>query len=254
HYLCAYIEAEPQNTQEITEIDINRLRETLARELPDYMIPAYFVQLKKFPLNTNGKVDRKALPEPVRSQKDNYTAPRDKTENQMAEMWMELLNIPTETDAEHPLVGIDDNFFHMGGHSLKGTLLMSGIHRKFNIKLPLKELFETPTIRGLMKKITETTPRPSENYDDIPTAEKRAYYSLPPTQQRMYILYRLEQGGIGYNIPGIFRLEKEPDHETLEKAFQALMRRHEILRTTFHMVKEEPVQKIHPEPQFKLEK
>ncbi|MCP4149007.1 MAG: non-ribosomal peptide synthetase, partial [bacterium] len=175
----------------------------------------------------------------------------------MAQMWMKLLKIPDKTGengAEPALIGIDDNFFHMGGHSLKGTVLMYRIHRKFNIKLALKELFKTPTIRGLMKTIERATQEVYGAYEDIQPTEEKEYYPLTPAQKRMYILHRMEQGSIGYNMPTIFQLEKKTEPEKLEIAFRQLIQRHEILRTTFHMVKEEPVQKIHPEPQFKLEK
>ncbi|MCP4150658.1 MAG: amino acid adenylation domain-containing protein, partial [bacterium] len=253
HYLCAYI-VPAQGEQENLNIDTNQLRDYLAQELPEYMIPAYFVQLEKLPLNPNGKVERKALPEPVRQQENNYTPPRNKKEKQMAAMWAELLNIPCETDSKTPPVGIDDNFFYIGGHSLKGTVLMSRIHREFNIKLPLKELMKNPTIRTLMKKIDTATQVNYGTYKEIQPAEESEYYPLTPAQKRMYILYRVEMEGIVYNIPYIFPLEKETNTEKLEKAFRQLIQRHEVLRTTFHIVNEEPVQKIHPGGKFKFEK
>ncbi|MCP4146551.1 MAG: non-ribosomal peptide synthetase, partial [bacterium] len=254
HYLCAYIVPD-QGEREALNIDTNQLRDYLTLELPEYMIPAYFVQLEKLPLNPNGKVARKALPEPVLRQEDNYTAPRNKKEKQMAALWAEILDIPYETGTKNPPVGIDDNFFYLGGHSLKGTLLMSRIHRELNVKLSLKELMKKPTIRAFMTIMKKNGAQENyATYKEIQPAEESEYYPLTPAQKRMYILYRVEPEVVVYNIPAIFQLEKETDTEKLEKAFRQLIQRHEILRTTFHIVNEEPVQKIHPEGELKFEK
>ncbi|MCP4157039.1 MAG: hypothetical protein GY757_55515, partial [bacterium] len=248
-YLCAYAEEHdqkkdgPPDAAEPME-NTGHYRDYLSQNLPEYMVPAYFVILDKIPLTTTGKIDRRALPKHKIAATGTYNAPRDEKEEKLAAIWTEIL---FSGDPAPPHIGIDDNFFHMGGHSLKGTVLMSGIYREFNIKLSLKEFFKTPTIRGLKKKITAASQETHGTYGDIQPTEKKEYYPLTPAQKRMYILYRMEQGRIGYNIPNILRLEKEADPEKLEKAFRQLIQRHEILRTTFHMVKEEPVQKIHPE-------
>ncbi|MCP4217747.1 MAG: hypothetical protein GY765_24110, partial [bacterium] len=121
------------------------IRTYLAQFLPDYMIPTYIINLEKIPLTPNGKIDHRALSLcPVSgSQAQTHTAPRDKTEEKMAKIWADILAIP-QAD-----IGIDEDFFQKGGHSLKATIMASRIHKEFNIKLPLTEIFRHSTIRTL---------------------------------------------------------------------------------------------------------
>ncbi|MGM1050694.1 MAG: non-ribosomal peptide synthetase, partial [Bacillota bacterium] len=128
-YLCAYLV-----TNE--EIQVNELRQHLSENLPDYMIPTYFIRLEKFALTPNGKIDRKKLPAPEGGTGAEYVAPRNAVEETLASIWSEVLG--------EEKVGIYDNFFELGGHSLKGTVLISRIHKELNIKVPLNELFRTP--------------------------------------------------------------------------------------------------------------
>ncbi len=139
-YLCAYISS-------TRELAIAELRSYLAMELPEYMIPAYFIQLDKLPLTANGKVDRKALPEPDGSitTGTEYVAPSNEIEEKLQEIWSEVLGIEK--------IGVNDSFFELGGHSLKAINVASKIHRELNVSIPLRELFKTPTIKGLAKYI-----------------------------------------------------------------------------------------------------
>lgn len=135
-YLCAYYTA-------YEELSISKLKDFLAKRLPDYMIPSYFVQLDAMPLTSNSKIDIKALPDPEgrKSLKTLYVEPQNEIEEKLADIWKEILGIEK--------IGIDDDFFELGGHSLKATALVTQIHKTFNTEIQLKDVFEIRTIRVL---------------------------------------------------------------------------------------------------------
>ncbi len=229
HYLCAYLVSHG-------EITVSGLRETLSANLPEYMMPQYFVPLDSIPLTPNGKVDRKHLPSPeVKSERD-FVPPRDELDKKFARIWSGVLGI------EEDRTGIDDNFFELGGNSLKATILITKIHKAFNTKVTLGEIFETPTIRGLagcLKTLEE------EKYQSLEPVEKKEYYPFSSAQKRLYIQQQVIPGNMSYNMPAFFTLEGRLDRERLETVFRRLVSRHESLRTSFHMLDEEPVQRIH---------
>ncbi|HLP47683.1 MAG TPA: condensation domain-containing protein, partial [Candidatus Kapabacteria bacterium] len=235
-YLSAYIVF---NNEPV----IPGLREYLSKELPEYMIPSYFISLEKIPLTANGKLDRKALPKPGVIASENYTPPRNEIEKKLVEIWSEVL--------EQTSIGINDDFFELGGHSLKATILTSKIHKSFNARVPLTEIFKNPTIRGLADKIRAAI---KDTYVSIITVEKKDYYPLSSAHKRMYILQQIDKQGIGYNIPAFFELEGEIDHDRLEQTFKMLIARHESLRTSFHMINDEPMQQIHDTVEFEIKK
>ena len=142
------------------------LREYLLKELPDYMIPTYFIQLEKLPLTLNGKIDKKALPEPDGNLNTGteYEAPTNDLEQRLVAIWREVLKVNQ--------VGINDNFFDLGGHSLKATTLVSKIHQKFQIELPLRKIFQSPTVKELAQQIKE--------------AKENIYYSIQPVEEAEY--------------------------------------------------------------------
>ncbi|HLP60675.1 MAG TPA: condensation domain-containing protein, partial [Candidatus Deferrimicrobium sp.] len=234
-YLCAYvvIEGEGQPAE---------IRDLLAKVLPDYMIPSYFVPIKTIPLSANGKVDRKALPDPGAAIIDGnihgtYAAPRDEIENKLMEIWRDVLAKP------HQAIGIDDNFFHLGGHSLKATALVSKIHKELNVKIPLVEIFRIPTIRELAGYIKGMT---RDIHAAIEPVEKREYYVLSSAQERIYFLQQFDLTATGYNIPLVLPFGKGIEKEKLESTLRRLIARHESLRTSFEKVEEKVVQRIHP--------
>jgi acyl carrier protein len=207
------------------------------------MIPAYFMQLEKIPLTPNGKIDRKALPEPGVSLVA-YEAPRDAVEEKMAEIWSGILEIESEK------IGIDDNFFKLGGHSIKATMLISRIHKWLNVKIPMAELFKNPTIRKLRRCIdTEEKDR----YLAIENVEEKEYYQLSSAQKRLFIIQGLEPGSTVYNMPGMVILEGKPEREKLDTSFSHLIKRHESLRTSFEDIDEQKVQRIHDVVEFEIE-
>jgi tyrocidine synthetase-3 len=247
-YLCAYIVAEE-------EFDLSTLRNHLSEGLPDYMIPSYFVPLEKMPLTPNGKIDRKALPEPGYTVKNNYAPPRDEIEKQLVKIWAQILC----RDASHASqshvsqlqesIGIHDNFFELGGHSLKATIMAAQIHKALNVKIPLTEIFVNPTIERLARIIKSAA---VDQYAFIKAAEEKEYYRLSPAQQRLYVLQQMEPTVTSYNLPAVFELEGNPDILKVEQAFRKLIEIHESFRTSFHLVKGTPVQRIHRHVKFEI--
>ncbi|MCP5051631.1 MAG: hypothetical protein GY940_30975, partial [bacterium] len=229
-YLCAYIVP-------AKEVDPGELSDYLSASLPDYMIPTYFVPLEKIPLTPNGKIDRSALPEPgVGETGTEYTAPGTKIQRTLAGIWARILNIETN------LIGIDDNFFQLGGHSLRAALMNTRVHKELNIKVPLAEIFKSPTIRELARYITRT----SKNiYDEIRPVEKKEYYPQSSAQKRLFFLDQFEDIGTSYNIPFVFKLMGKLEIDRYEKPFKALINRHEALRTSFELIDNKPVQRVH---------
>ncbi|MCP4155239.1 MAG: non-ribosomal peptide synthetase, partial [bacterium] len=238
--LCANYVAED------TKEPATGIRSYLTQYLPGYMIPSYFIKLEKIPLTTNGKIDRKALSQqPItKSKQQTHTPPRNNTEKKLSEIWAHVLTTQKQE------IGIDDNFFEIGGHSLRATIMVAKIHKEFNVKLPLTEIFKKPSIRAMAETITEFA---RDKYAAIEPAEKKEYYILSSAQQRLFVLQQMEQQSTAYNMPQIIPLTKETRHIKLEKVFKQLIRRHESLRTSFQMVKENPVQIIHDEVEFEIE-
>jgi amino acid adenylation domain-containing protein len=226
-------------------IDASQLREYLQEVLPDYMIPAYFVQLDKIPITPNGKLDRKRLPDPGPvGTGDRYIPPRDKIEEKLVEIWSEVLGIEKNT------ISIDDDFFRLGGHSLRATILTAKIHKELNVKLPIAEVFRTPIIRGIAKYIKEAA---GERFIPIEPVEAKDYYPLSSVQKRLYVLQQMVSDNMSYNLPQVLWLEGDIDIEKLNETFIRLISRHESLRTSFRMVGNEPVQRVQDEVEFEME-
>ncbi|MGD2093369.1 MAG: amino acid adenylation domain-containing protein, partial [Candidatus Aminicenantes bacterium] len=236
-YFCAYIVATSPGVFE-KKPGITVLKRYLSKKLPDYMIPSYFIGLDKIPLTGSGKVDRKALPEPGVKAVDNYAAPQNEIEEKLVKLWSEIL------DAGRLRIGIDDNFFQLGGHSLNAVILVSRIHKEFAVTISLGEIFKTPTIRRLAGCIRG---RERGSYASIEPAEEREYYPLSSAQKRLFFLDKFEDIGTAYNMPAVFRIEGETDNVRFENTFNALIARHEPLRTSFHLPGNEAVQRVHDE-------
>jgi amino acid adenylation domain-containing protein/thioester reductase-like protein len=239
-YLCAYIVSK-------RELSAVKLREHLLKNLPEYMIPSYFVPLDKIPLTPNRKVDRSALPLPGIKPGTGYTAPGTELEKKMAEIWRQVLGMGKDAIQ----IGIHDNFFELGGHSLKAAVLTSRLHKELEIEIPLGELFRTPTIKGISQYIKENARK--DKFTPLKPVEEREYYELHPAQKRLYILQQMEAQGTSYNIPAVMTLEGDIESTRFEKTFLKLIKRHESLRTSFHMIEAQPVQKIHNDVEFEIE-
>ncbi|MGG5776138.1 plipastatin non-ribosomal peptide synthetase PpsC [Bacillus subtilis] len=232
--LCAYVEG----------LQRNEVRAQLERLLPGYMVPAYMIEMEQWPVTPSGKLDRNALPAPGRAaDAETYTAPRNVTEMKLSQLWEDVL--------KNGPVGIHDNFFDRGGHSLKATALVSRIAKEFDVQVPLKDVFAHPTVEGLATVIREGTDSP---YEAIKPAEKQETYPVSSAQKRIYVLQQLEDGGTGYNMPAVLELEGKLNPERMDRAFKELIKRHESLRTSFEQdAGGDPVQRIHDEVPFTLQ-
>ncbi|HPI00495.1 MAG TPA: condensation domain-containing protein, partial [Chitinophagaceae bacterium] len=198
------------------------------------MLPSHYVQLDALPLNANGKLDKKALPNPETlglSSGVAYIAPRNKTEEQLVEIWKEILG--------KEKIGIHDNFFELGGHSLKLTRLSTQLHKIFNAHIDLKDLFTTPTIAQQAQLVQQSH---KTAYNIIAKAPAQRSYPLSSAQQRLWILSQFEESSKAYNMPGVYVFEGDLDKAALENAFNTLIERHEILRTVFKQDEQAEVQ------------
>ena len=225
------------------ELNINEIREFLSKRLPLYMVPQYYRQLQEFPLNSNGKVDRKALRD-IKNETYagvEYVAPQNHTQEQLALIWQDILKLDR--------VGINDNFFAVGGHSLKATKLVSRIFKEFNVKITLREVFMLQSIRALAECIENTQ---QEAFHAIKPVEERNYYPVSSAQKRMFTIYQMQGQGTDYNLPLIMAVEGTLDRERFEETIKAMIKRHEVFRTSFEIVESEPVQRIHQEVEFSI--
>ncbi|WP_433946005.1 amino acid adenylation domain-containing protein [Paenibacillus sp. SN-8-1] len=207
-------------------LDTTELRAFLKTYVPDYMVPAYFVQLPSMPLSDNGKINRKALINAVSdvSLAKEYAAPRTAVETALAQIWQEVLNV------ERP--GIDDDFFELGGQSLKAAQTVSKIHQIFQVELPLAEMFDRLTIRELAGWIEQAE---QQGYEPIAAVESGSSYPLSSAQSRLYILDRMEGIGTAYNLPFAIEVRGRLQVDRVKESFQAIVNRHETLRTSFSM-------------------
>jgi tyrocidine synthetase-3 len=239
-FLCAYIVP-----FSFDSFSLPRLRDWLSQKVPDYMIPAHFVLLERIPVTPNGKVDRRALPEPeLQAAAEDFEPPMGAVEEKLAEIWGKVLGIPLKA------ISRNAGFFESGGHSLKAIMLGAAVHKIFNVKIPLVEIFKTSTIRGLAQYLKGAA---KDKYISIREAEAREYYPLSSSQKRFYILHQVESIDETYNMPIVVELEGLLDLEKLHRVFAELIARHECLRTSFHLEDGEPVQKIHKGVNFKIE-
>jgi acyl carrier protein len=199
--------------------------------------------LEQIPLTANSKIDRRALPIPEIKTAGRYAAPRDNMEEKLVGIWSGVLGTSFA-------IGIDDNFFELGGHSLKATIMISKIHKEFNVRIPLAEIFKTASIRNLsryMKKTAEC------RYISIEKAEKKEYYRLSSAQKRLYIMEDIGDLGTTYNLPKVMTIEGELEESRFRAAIIALPHIHDSLRTSFHIIEEELVQRIQDKTKFEIE-
>jgi iturin family lipopeptide synthetase A len=235
--LCAYVVTDE-------EILSSHLQAYLLKELPEYMVPTYFVRLKQMPLTPGGKVDRSQLPAPQELQaKAGYVGPRDWREEKIQEIWSQVLKIEKEK------IGIDSSFFELGGHSLNAITMISRIHKILNVRVPMVEFFKFSRIRGLSEYIRN---QDEERYEIISSSEKRDYYPVSSAQRRIFILQQLDKQNTSYNMPEVVILQGAVARDNLDKACLRMIKRHDIFRTSFGMIEGEPSQIIHSDTSFEL--
>ncbi|WP_418027853.1 non-ribosomal peptide synthase/polyketide synthase [Paenibacillus sp. JJ1722] len=237
YHLAAYYVAEK-------EISGSMMLNLLNEKLPNYMIPSYFIQLQNMPLTPNGKIDRKALPAPEDSlqSRADYVAPRTWVEVKLAQIWQDVLGLEQ--------VGVKENFFEIGGHSLRATTLASKIHKELNKLLPLRSIFEAPTIEQLAAIIEGLD---QVAYASIPVTEERSFYPLSSAQKRLYVLHQFDPNDVNYNMPSVLQMSGPLDVKQVEDAFHQLITRHATLRTRFELVDNEPMQWVEDTVSFEVE-
>lgn len=240
-YLCTYV-VPTDNLG--SSMDISQLRDYLSRQLPSYMVPLYFIPMDSIPVTPNGKIHRKALPEPKSfNNMEVYTAPRNQVEVKLVEIWSQILEIEKEK------ISIDTDFFILGGNSFQATIMISKIHKASDVKISLANLFEIPNIRGLARLISRTVKTP---VCSILSTEKKEYYALSSAQERVYLHQSMNPGALMYNIFMPVLLNEEPERERLGQAFRETIRRHESLRTWFYPLAGGLVQRIQPQVEFEI--
>ncbi len=224
-----------------SEVSVAELREAVRGQLPEYMVPSAVVVLEKLPLNANGKVDKRALPEP------EYTAvavnadcvgPRTPVEEVLCGIWSELLQVER--------VGIRDNFFELGGHSLLATQAMSRVREALGAEVPLRVLFESPTLEALASEVEATRRRQELKAPAIVAVNREQPLPLSFAQLRLWFMDQLEPANAAYNVPSAVRLLGDLNVGALAASLSEVVRRHESLRTTFVSTDAEPLQVIAP--------
>jgi amino acid adenylation domain-containing protein len=226
-------------------VEAGVLREHLLRELPEYMVPSAFVALERLPLTANGKLDRKALPAPdFAPAEERYVAPRTPTEEMLAEIWAETLRLER--------VGVTESFFELGGHSLLATRVISRVRQVFGMEVPLRALFEGPTVAELAGRVEEMRHAGAPALPPVVPAGRTGALPLSFAQERLWFIDRLQPGSAVYNIPVAWRLEGALDEVALERSLGEIVRRHEALRTTLRELDGSPVQVIAPFGGFAL--
>ncbi|TRW36511.1 amino acid adenylation domain-containing protein [Bacillus sp. PW192] len=235
--LCAYLIAEKGQ-----ELIIPEIREAIREEVTEYMIPAFMIQIDEFPLTINGKLDKTRLPEPDMLESLKYVPPSNKTEQAIVDVFEEILGVSP--------VGIEDSFFELGGHSLKATAAINAIEKKTGIRLPVKEIFSSPTPVMLAKKIEAAG---EGEYSPIPQAEQREAYPASSTQKRLFILDQMEGNSTAYNMASALEVTGNLDLEKIQQAIDRLIKRHESLRTSFVMTEEGAYQVIADEVFYPVE-
>ena len=236
-FLVGFVVTAPEH-----KVATEELRDYLQARLPEYMIPTSFVMLERLPLTSSGKIDRQALlafvPERPQSSRE-FMAPRSLVEEFLCRVWEEFLKVEQ--------VGIHDNFFELGGHSLIATQVMSRLRRIFHVEVPLRLLFEAPTVAGLGRAIERLLRGGGEvEAPPLMRASRGGELPLSYAQQRLWFLEQMEPGNAYYNIPVAVRLRGTLEVGALERSFAEVVRRHEALRTRFREVGGQAVQEVMP--------
>ncbi|WP_339494068.1 non-ribosomal peptide synthase/polyketide synthase [Pseudomonas sp. EA_35y_Pfl1_P108] len=217
-------------------LEASALANNLRQSLPDYMVPGHWVILDALPLNNNGKLDRRALPTPDLNQaRQAYVVPQNPLQIQLAAIWQAVLQVEQ--------VGLNDHFFEHGGHSLLATQVISRVRHDLQLEVPLRALFEQPTLEafaGVCAELQATTALP------LVAVTRDQPLALSFAQERQWFLWQLDPTSAAYHVPSALHLRGRLDVAALEQALQALVQRHEPLRTTFEEDGEHTWQVIHP--------
>jgi amino acid adenylation domain-containing protein len=241
--LIAYVVSHPEVALSIAE-----LRSFLREQLPEYMVPAAFVELDALPLTPNGKLDRRALPAPEQSYLSTdacFVPPHTPIEEILANIWAEVLGIES--------IGIYTNFFELGGHSLLATQVISRVRQAFQVEIPLRCLFEFPTLADFASTIeTVLTSAVGLTAPVIEPIDRSEKLPLSFAQQRLWFLAQMEPDSPFYNIPAAIRLRGRLNLTALQQSLQTIVSRHEVLRLSFQTTEGQPTAVLVPSPQLSL--
>ncbi len=220
------------------------VKAALAAELPEYMVPALLMRLDAMPLSPSGKLDRRALPEPVWQVRE-HLEPESPLQQQIAAIWREVLGLPR--------IGLRDDFFALGGHSLLATQIISRTRQACDVELPLRTLFEASELGAFVEQISLIQASGQRNRQTaIAKVDRSQPVPLSYSQQRMWFLWQMEPDSPAYNVGGMARLRGVLDVGRFEAALQALIMRHETLRTTFPNVDGVACQKVSPQTGLRM--
>ncbi|MDY7534543.1 non-ribosomal peptide synthetase [Pseudomonas sp. Bout1] len=232
-----YTANQPLNEQEV--------KTALAAELPEYMVPAQLMRLDAMPLSPSGKLDRRALPEPVWLVRE-HVEPETALEQQIAAIWREVLVLPR--------IGLRDDFFALGGHSLLATQIISRTRQACDVELALRTLFDTSELGAFAEQVRLAQAMGQRNQQlAIGKVDRSQPVPLSYSQQRMWFLWQMEPDSPAYNVGGMARLRGVLDVGRFEAALQALIMRHETLRTTFPSINGVAQQKVAAQTGVRME-
>ncbi|MBT2375191.1 non-ribosomal peptide synthetase [Pseudomonas fluorescens] len=219
-----------------TELDEQEVKHALAAELPEYMVPAQLMRLDAMPLSPSGKLDRHALPQPVWQVRE-HVEPETELQQQIAAIWRGVLGLPR--------IGLRDDFFTLGGHSLLATQIISRTRQACDVELPLRTLFEASELGDFIEQVRLIQASGQRNQQlAIAKVDRSQPVPLSYSQQRMWFLWQMEPDSPAYNVGGMARLRGVLDIGRFEAALQALILRHETLRTTFPSIDGVAQQKV----------
>ncbi|WP_103071072.1 non-ribosomal peptide synthetase [Aquimarina sediminis] len=215
--LCAYLVKNDN-------YDKDELKAYLQTKMPNYMIPSYYVYMEDLPLNSNGKIDRKKLPKPNSANKEKsfYVPPTTVLQKAIAKVWKQILKIEK--------ISVKDNFYDLGGDSLKAIRLISQYHKTFDVKLSITTIFLNTTLESHVELITEGN---KEEHTLIEKVSKQTNYAISDAQRKLWMISQLEGGSEVYNMPYSIKLEGNYDVQNFKRAIKSVIERHEILRTVF---------------------
>lgn len=223
--------------------DVEAIQEFMHQQLPNYMVPVVMQAIRTLPLTQGGKVDRKALPRVERMGASNtaYVAPRNKLEQVLTTLWQELLSVPQ--------VGIHDEFFALGGHSLLVTRYLSYVRKKHHLELSVKSFFDAPTVALQAEMISKLREAQLTKFAEIVAHDAACLSTLPLSygQERLWFTQQMNntQNGL-YNTPHIWRIAGPLNTDRLSNAFNQIVERHQILRTGYQMKDGKLTQRIDP--------
>ena len=230
------------------EITISEWRKYLEERLPEYMVPMIYVLVPEMPLTANGKVDCRALPAPEAKGFDageEYVRPQSQIEELLAGIWAEVLGVPE--------VSVTANFFELGGHSLLATQVVSRVREACQVELPVRSLFSSPIVRELAETVAQALKgEQTESAPPLQRVDRAGQLPLSYAQQRLWFAEQLSEGRALYNVPVAVRLSGELDVAALAKTLREVVRRHEVLRTSFPEQQGKPLQVIAAEVGFEL--